>query len=78
MLYGNKKILDIGCGIGLAAIAFRQFGNTVFGVDKFVFPNEMNNMYSIEFEGNNLPNGIYICKLTTEIGIYHQKLILVK
>ncbi len=43
----NKQILDIGSGIGIMAIALKKMGNQVTGVDKFIFPDERENFYSI-------------------------------
>lgn len=47
----GKKILDIGSGIGIMAIALKNLGAEVTGVDKFIFPDERENFYSIfDFE----------------------------
>lgn len=43
----NKKILDIGSGIGIMAMALKNLGADVTGVDKFIFPDESENFYSI-------------------------------
>ena len=43
----DKKILDIGSGIGIMAIALKNLGAQVTGVDKFIFPDETENCYTI-------------------------------
>ncbi|MCH8902884.1 MAG: T9SS type A sorting domain-containing protein [Bacteroidetes bacterium] len=35
------------------------------------------NIYSVEFDGKDLPNGIYYCTLKTDDGIYYEKMVLV-
>ncbi len=43
----NKKILDIGGGIGIMAIALKNLGAQLTVADKFIFPDEMKNCYTI-------------------------------
>ncbi len=43
----GKKILDVGSGIGIMAIALKNLGAQVTGVDKFIFPDEADNCYAI-------------------------------
>ncbi len=43
----NKKILDVGSGIGIMAMVLKNLGAESFGVDKFIFPDEPENFYSI-------------------------------
>ncbi|MBU6142088.1 methyltransferase domain-containing protein [Patescibacteria group bacterium] len=46
--YKNKKILDIGTGIGILPIALRKLGAAhVFGADHYVFPESGNEMFGI-------------------------------
>ena len=50
-LIKNKKILDIGCGIGIMALTFKELGGEATGMDKFIFPEENSNFFSIsDFE----------------------------
>lgn len=44
---GGKKILDIGSGIGIMAIALKNLGAQVTGADKFIFPDEEENFYTV-------------------------------
>ena len=46
-LIKNKKILDIGCGIGIMALAVKELGGEATGMDKFIFPEENSNFFSI-------------------------------
>lgn len=46
-LIRDKKILDIGSGIGIMAVALKNFGVQVTGIDKFIFPDETENCYTI-------------------------------
>lgn len=43
----GKKILDIGSGIGIMVNALENLGAHVVGVDKFIFPDEKQNFYTI-------------------------------
>ncbi len=43
----GKKILDIGGGIGIMAIALKNLGAQVTITDKFIFPDESKNCYTI-------------------------------
>ncbi len=43
----DKKILDIGGGIGIMAIALNNLGAQVTITDKFIFPDESKNCYTI-------------------------------
>lgn len=43
----GKKILDIGGGIGIMAIALKNLGAQVTIADKFIFPDELKNCYTI-------------------------------
>ncbi|MBU0671125.1 methyltransferase domain-containing protein, partial [Patescibacteria group bacterium] len=36
----SKKILDIGCGIGITSLAFQKLGATVLGLDKYIFSDK--------------------------------------
>jgi len=50
-LIKNKKIFDIGCGIGIMALAVKELGGEITGIDKFIFPEENSNFFSIsDFE----------------------------
>lgn len=49
----SKRILDIGCGIGLMICAINNLGGNAIGIDKFVFLN--NNEYS-PMNSNKLKN----------------------
>lgn len=44
----GKKILDIGSGIGIMVSALQNLGADIAGVDKFIFPDEKQNYYSIQ------------------------------
>lgn len=44
----GKKILDVGSGIGIMVSALNNLGGDASGVDKFIFPEESENFYSIE------------------------------
>jgi SAM-dependent methyltransferase len=47
----GKRILDIGSGIGIMVCALDNLGAHVAGVDKFIFPGERQNFYTIsDFE----------------------------
>lgn len=41
-LIKDKKILDLGSGIGIMASAFKHLGGDSVGLDKFIFPEEEN------------------------------------
>lgn len=41
-LIKDKKILDLGSGIGIMALAFKYLGGDSVGLDKFIFPEEEN------------------------------------
>lgn len=43
----RKKILDVGSGIGIMALALKNLGGEAIGVDKFIFPEEENNDFTI-------------------------------
>jgi len=47
-LIEGKKILDIGSGIGIMASALQNLGADSTGIDKFIFPDEKQNYYSIQ------------------------------
>ncbi|MBU1159559.1 class I SAM-dependent methyltransferase [Patescibacteria group bacterium] len=47
-LIKGKKILDIGSGIGVIVSALQNLGADTTGVDRFIFPNEKQNYYSIQ------------------------------
>ena len=47
-LIEGEKILDIGSGIGIMASALQNLGADTMGVDKFIFPDEKQNYYSIQ------------------------------
>lgn len=44
----GKRILDLGSGVGIFAVALRMLGAKVVGLDKFIFPNAFDNPYRIE------------------------------
>ena len=47
----GKHVLDLGSGIGILAIAFQKLGATVVGMDKFIFPQAVDNPYKVhEFD----------------------------
>lgn len=43
----NKKILDVGSGIGILVGALRALGADAVGVDKFIFDDERQNFYTV-------------------------------
>ena len=45
ILKTGKRVLDIGSGIGIMSVAMRQIGCSVESVDKFIFPEEEENMF---------------------------------
>lgn len=47
-LIRGKRMLDLGCGVGVMALAFKKLGGNVTGVDKFIFPGAVANQYRIE------------------------------
>lgn len=44
----GKRVLDLGSGIGILAIALKKLGATVVGMDKFVFPRASPNPYKVQ------------------------------
>lgn len=46
-LIRGKRILDLGCGVGIMALAFKKLGGKVTGIDKFIFPSASDNPYRI-------------------------------
>lgn len=44
----GKRILDLGSGVGIFALALSKLGAKVFGLDKFIFPHSMDNPYKIK------------------------------
>lgn len=46
-LIESKKILDIGSGIGIMVSALQNLGADIAGVDKFIFPDEKQNYYTV-------------------------------
>lgn len=49
----RKQILEIGCGIGIMAVACKLCGADVYGIDKFIFPDEDKNLYTIDNTDDN-------------------------
>jgi len=68
----NKRVLDVGSGIGLMALTLKNLGAVVSGVDKFIFPGEGKNFYTIEnFEELKRiweKNGLNIVRADAESG----------
>lgn len=46
-LIENKKILDVGSGIGLMVSALNLLGGRAVGIDRFIFGHNQNNFYQI-------------------------------
>lgn len=46
-LIRGKHILDLGCGVGIMALAFKKLGGNVTGIDKFIFPSANDNPYRV-------------------------------
>lgn len=44
----NKKVLDVGTGIGLMPLALKKLGVQVAGLDRYIFPDAKNTMFEIK------------------------------
>lgn len=47
-LIRGKRVLDLGSGVGIFALALSKLGAEVFGLDKFIFPQAVENPYKIK------------------------------
>lgn len=43
----NKKIMDLGCGIGILPLSLKFLGYNVYGMDKHIFSNKQSPMFKI-------------------------------
>lgn len=46
--FKEKKVLDLGSGIGIMALAMKKMGADVTGIDQFIFPDEKENFYTVK------------------------------
>lgn len=48
---GDKKVLDIGTGIGIMPAALQKLGIRVIGIDRYIFPDAKNEMFGLPHIG---------------------------
>ncbi len=74
----GRRVLDLGCGVGILSLALKSLGAEVVGFDKFIFPTAHDNPYRIndfkrltalwEQAGITVLEGDILCKLPFKDG----------